>query len=125
MVRLPPRRLWPGATRCPPCSCGGLRTCLDLLAASGIASTLDAQITRAVERGLAGVDWRYLAESGLESLPNPRINLIQGVRHAHEGTEFHRYLAHRAIRVCVSREVADAISATERVEGPILTRSSP
>ena len=70
---------------------------------------------------LAGVDWRYLAESGLESLPNPRINLIQGVRHAHEGTERHRYLAHRAIRICVSREIADAISATGRVEGPILT----
>ena len=70
---------------------------------------------------LAGVDWRYLAESGLESLPNPRINLIQHVRHAQEGTELHRYLAHRAIRICVSREVADAISATGRVEGPILT----
>ena len=70
---------------------------------------------------LVGLDWRYLAESGLESLPNPRINLIQGVRHAHEGTELHRYLAHRAIRICVSREVADAISATGRVEGPILT----
>ena len=70
---------------------------------------------------LAGVDWRYLAESGLESLPHPRINLIQGIRHAHEGTELHRYLAHRAIRICVSREIADAISATGRVEGPILT----
>ncbi len=70
---------------------------------------------------LAGTDWRYLAESGLESLPNPRINLIQHVRHAHEGTELHRYLAHRAIRICVSREVADAISSTGRVKGPILT----
>ena len=70
---------------------------------------------------LAGVDWRYLIESGLWSLPNPRINLVQHVRHAHEGTELHRYLAHRAIRICVSQEVADAISATGRVEGPILT----
>ena len=36
------------------------------------------------ERGdvlfVAGVDWRYLAENGLEELPNPRINLVQGVR---------------------------------------------
>ena len=70
---------------------------------------------------LAGVDWRYLTESGLWSLPNPRINLVQHVRHAHEGTELHSYLAHRAIRICVSREVADAISATGRVRGPILT----
>lgn len=70
---------------------------------------------------LAGVDWRYLAENGLESLPNPRINLIQHVRHAHEGTELYRYLAERAIRICVSREVADAISATGRTRGPVLT----
>ena len=77
------------------------------------------------ERGdvlfVAGVDWRYLAESGLEELPNPRINLVQGVRHARAGTELHRYLAERAIRICVSQEVADAISATGRTQGPILT----
>ena len=70
---------------------------------------------------LAGVDWRYLAGSGLESLPNPRINLVQGVLHADEGTELHRYLAERAIRICVSPEVADAISATGRTRGPVLT----
>ena len=70
---------------------------------------------------IAGVDWRYLMGNGLETLANPRINLIQHVRHAHEGTELHRYLAEKAIRICVSREVADAISATGRVRGPILT----
>ena len=36
---------------------------------------------------LAGVDWRYLFGSGLEALANPRINLVQHVRHAHENTE--------------------------------------
>ena len=70
---------------------------------------------------LAGLDWRYLARSGLGGLPNPRINLIQGVRHAREGTELHGYLSERAIRVCVSQEVADAISATGRTNGPVLT----
>ena len=70
---------------------------------------------------LAGVDWRYLAASGLETLANPRINLIQGVRHAREGTELHRYLSQRAVRICVSREVADAVSATGRTNGPVLT----
>ena len=70
---------------------------------------------------LAGVDWRYLAANGLDGLPNPRINLVQHVRHAHDGTELHRYLAERAIRICVSQEVADAIAATGRVRGPILT----
>ena len=70
---------------------------------------------------LAGVDWRYLYGSGLETLPNPRINLIQHVRHAHEGTELYRYLSQRAIRICVSREVADVISATGQTNGPVLT----
>ena len=70
---------------------------------------------------LAGVDWRYLMGSGLEALTNPRINLIQHVRHAHEGTELFRYLHERAIRICVSQEVADAIAATGRTNGPVLT----
>ena len=70
---------------------------------------------------LAGVDWRYPAKFGLDSLPNPRINLIQGVRHACEGTELYGYLGERAIRICVSQEVADAISATGRTRGPVLT----
>ena len=70
---------------------------------------------------LAGFDWRYLAASGLDGLPNPRINFVQHVRHAHDGTERHRYLSERAIRICVSQEVADAITATGRTNGPVLT----
>ena len=77
------------------------------------------------ERGdvlfVAGVDWRYLAESGLEELPIPRINLVPGVRHARAGTELHRYLEEPAIRICVSEEVADAVAATGRARGPVLT----
>ena len=70
---------------------------------------------------VAGVDWRYLAAGGFDALPNPRINLIQHVRHAHEGTELYSYLANRAVRICVSQEVADAITLTGRVNGPVLT----
>ena len=68
---------------------------------------------------LAGLDWRYLIHNGLDALPNPRINLIQHVRHAHEGTELHGYLKRRAVRICVSGEVADAIRATGQVNGPV------
>ena len=70
---------------------------------------------------LAGVDWRYLAECGRVDPANPRINLIQGVQHAREDTELYAYLAERAVRICVSPEVADAISATGRARGPVLT----
>ena len=70
---------------------------------------------------LGGFDWRYLALRGLEAFENPRINLVQHVQHVHEGTERYGYLAKRAIRICVSQEVADAVSATGRTHGPILT----
>ena len=62
---------------------------------------------------VAGVDWRYLSQAGLDGLPNPRINLVQGIRHAHAGTELYGYLEKRAVRICVSQEVADAITATD------------
>ena len=70
---------------------------------------------------LAGLDWRYLKQSGLKDLPNPRINLVQSVRHAHERNERFVYLSERAVRVCVSREVAGAVAATGRATGPVLT----
>ncbi len=70
---------------------------------------------------VAGTDWRYVDAGCLNELPNPRINLIQGVRHADADTELYGYLARRAVRICVSQEVADAIAATGRTRGPTLT----
>ena len=70
---------------------------------------------------LAGTDWRYVARAGLDGIPNPRINLIQHVRHGHAGTELHGFLAQRAVRICVSDEVAQAIHATGRVNGAVFT----
>jgi len=70
---------------------------------------------------LAGLDWRYLIDNGLDALPNPRINLIQHVRHAHEGTELCRYLKQRAVRICVSEEVAEALRAAGSANGPVFT----
>lgn len=68
---------------------------------------------------LAGLDWRFLAQSGLESNPNPRVNLVQHVRHGQPGTELYSHLKHRAVRICVSQEVADAINSTGQVNGPV------
>ena len=70
---------------------------------------------------VAGTDWRYVDARGLNELPNPRINLVQHVRHAHADTELYGYLERRAVRICVSQEVADAIVATGRTRGPTLT----
>ena len=70
---------------------------------------------------LAGTDWRYLAERGLGDRAHPRINLVQAVQHACEDSELYGFLSERAVRICVSFEVARAISATGRVRGPVLT----
>ena len=70
---------------------------------------------------LAGPDWRYLLAKGLEDLPNPRLNLVQHVRHAAPGHPLRVYLPLRAIRICVSPEVAAAVTDTGEAEGPVLT----
>ena len=43
------------------------------------------------------------------------------MQHAEAGTEPFEYLALKAVRLCVSQEVADAICATGRVNGPVIT----
>jgi glycosyltransferase involved in cell wall biosynthesis len=69
---------------------------------------------------LAGMDWQmYLP---FEGVPNkPVINLIQGVRHGDPKADVHQFLLQKAIRICVSQPVADAIQATGKVSGPIFT----
>ena len=69
---------------------------------------------------VAGTDWRYVDARCLGELPHPRINLVQHVRHALPGTELHGYLARRAVRICVSEEVADAVRGTGRANGPVI-----
>lgn len=70
---------------------------------------------------LAGTDWRYMVAKGLDRLPNPRLNLLQGVRHAQTGDELRAFLRQPAIRLCVSPEVAAAVAATGEANGPLLT----
>lgn len=66
---------------------------------------------------LAGLDWMAVPEAWSK----PVVNLIQGVRHANAGDQRRGYLSRRAVRICVSEEVADAILATGLVNGPVLT----
>ena len=66
---------------------------------------------------LAGTDWRVLQDRQLHS--QPIINLLQHPRHADAKNETRKYLRNRALRICVSQEVADAINATGEVNGPV------
>jgi glycosyltransferase involved in cell wall biosynthesis len=68
---------------------------------------------------LAGLDWQYLDKQKPGMLDVPKINLIQHVRHADSGSELNSFLSRKAIRLCVSQEVADAIQRTGKVNGPI------
>ena len=60
---------------------------------------------------VAGRDWQRLDALGLLDQGLPILNLIQHVRHADEWSIQSRYLDRKAIRICVSDEVADAIRA--------------
>ena len=66
---------------------------------------------------LAGRDWRAWPEDRDDI---PVVNLIQHVRHATAGEPLHTYLRRRAVRLCVSQPVADAILATGHVRGPVI-----
>lgn len=70
---------------------------------------------------LAGLDWLRLRPSARRRPRRPVINLVQHVRHAEPDDPRYGFLHHRAVRICVSREVASAIEGTGRVNGPVLT----
>ena len=73
---------------------------------------------------LSGVDWRHvIPEHERPAYARPVVNLIQHVRHADPDDPLgrHMLLRHKAIRICVSREIEEAILATGKVRGPVFT----
>lgn len=65
----------------------------------------------------AGLDWDAIpVVNGI-----PVVNLIQGMRHTEPDDPRYAFLSRRAVRICVSEEVADAVRATGRVNGPVFT----
>jgi len=68
---------------------------------------------------LAGRDWQMLSPEQRSVPPAPVINLIQHVRHADPEQPLFEFLEHPAVRLCVSRQVAEAILETGRVNGPV------
>ena len=51
----------------------------------------------------------------------PIINLIQGISHSKPADIKYNFLDERAIRICVSEQVADAILETGKVNGPVFS----
>lgn len=70
---------------------------------------------------IAGMDWNVLHPSfGVEN-KTPVVNFIQAVRHSFPEDPRYAFLARRATRICVSEEVAEAITQTGRCNGPVHT----
>lgn len=58
---------------------------------------------------VAGRDWQRMEALGLLDRELPIINFVQHTRHADDWSIQSRYLTRKAIRICVSNEVADAV----------------
>ncbi len=58
---------------------------------------------------------------GARPFTRPIIHLVQGLSHSDPQDAKFGFLGHRAIRICCSPEIADALRATRRVNGPIFT----
>lgn len=73
---------------------------------------------------LSGIDWRAMIPiEERDEYRRPIINIVQHVWHACPNDQLnrHRFLPHKAIRICVSSEIARAILRTGRVRGPVFT----
>jgi glycosyltransferase involved in cell wall biosynthesis len=69
---------------------------------------------------VAGVTWKLLDRYPYADPTIPVINLVQHVRHAAPELRLRKFLRRKAIRICVSEEVAEAVRATGTVVGPIV-----
>lgn len=67
---------------------------------------------------VGGGDWAVIPSSLPERLPI--VNLVQHVRHGEPGHSLRAFLGRRAIRVCNSSLVAEAVLGTGEANGPVL-----
>ena len=70
---------------------------------------------------LAGLDWEIIDAHAIDMRGKPVLNLIQHFRHADPSDARYSYLSRPATRVCVTAGLAEALHATGRVNGPIVT----
>lgn len=87
----------------------------------------DARVVRERERFpadvlfLGGLDWLRIPERQRKQSKVPVLNIIQAVHHAKPGTPRYDFLPNRAVRICVSSDTTDALAASGRCNGPLVT----
>jgi glycosyltransferase involved in cell wall biosynthesis len=70
---------------------------------------------------LGGADWRSLSDAQRAAPPAPVLNLIQDFRPLRRDGPLHEFLAHPAIRICVTPEIQRALEEDGSANGPVLT----
>lgn len=70
---------------------------------------------------LAGSDWRWLEPQQRAEPPAPVINLIQYLPGAQRDGPLNRFLAHPAVRICVSPQIQESLERSQLARGPIFT----
>jgi hypothetical protein len=70
---------------------------------------------------VAGRDWLMLDQHPDAEANVPVVNFIQHVRHADQKNMLSQFLSRRAIRICVSEEVTQALRETGLTRGPLIT----
>lgn len=70
---------------------------------------------------VAGMDWTALPRQLAIETRKPVINLVQGLSHADSQSRLFESLDRKAVRICVSEAVAEALLKTERCNGPVIT----
>ena len=70
---------------------------------------------------VAGRDWFRMDRHPDAKADIPVVNLVQHVRHADPKSNRYQFLSRRAIRICVSEEVAQALQDTGITQGPLIT----
>jgi Glycosyl transferases group 1 len=70
---------------------------------------------------VGGMDWSMIGIEEHIDRRIPVVNLIQHVRHADPADPRFYFLSRKAVRICVSEEVSEALRQTKRVNGPIVT----
>jgi hypothetical protein len=69
---------------------------------------------------VAGRDWLMLDQHPDARADVPVVNLVQHVRHADPKSNRFQFLSRKAIRICVSEEVAQALHETGLTQGPLI-----
>ena len=70
---------------------------------------------------VAGRDWLMMDQHPDARADIPVVNLVQHVRHADPKSNRFQFLSRRAIRICVSEEVTQALRETGLTRGPLIT----